>query len=55
MKASNHPTGITAAGATLLVIVAKQLGLELSAEEAAIVVGAIASIVSVFTPRATNG
>lgn len=51
MKPSNHPTGITAAVVTLLVIVAKQIGLDLDAEQAAIIVGAISAIVSAFTPR----
>jgi hypothetical protein len=51
---SNHPAGITAAAASILVIVAKKAGVELTVEEAVIVVGALASIVSVFTPRVSG-
>lgn len=46
-----HPTGVSTAVATLLVIVAAKLGVDLAAEEAALIVGAVATIVSKFTPR----
>jgi hypothetical protein len=51
---SKRPTGITAAVASLLVIVAAQIGLDLSAEEAAAVIGALSAVVSWFTPRVTE-
>lgn len=46
-----RPTGTTAALIALIVFVAEKAGLGLSAEEAAVIVGGIAALVSVFTPR----
>jgi len=46
-----HPTGLAASGAAVLVIVASKAGVDLTAEEAAIVVGFVAALVSRFTPR----
>lgn len=51
MKPRNHPTGLTALATSALVIVASKLGVELTAEEAAIFVGLVSALVSVFTPR----
>lgn len=46
-----RPTGSTAAIASLVVLVASWLGVELTAEAAAIVIGAVTTLVSLFTPR----
>lgn len=51
MKAQNHPTGITALAASALTIIAAKLGLDLTAQEAAVFVGLAAAIVSYFSPR----
>lgn len=51
MKASNHPTGITALAASALVIVAQKIGVDLTPEQAGIFVALAAAIVSYFTPR----
>jgi ABC-type xylose transport system permease subunit len=51
VKASNHPTGIAAAVAMIMVIVAQQFSIDLSPEVAAGIVGLVAAIVSKFTPR----
>lgn len=47
----NHPTGLAATGAAVLVIVCRKAGVDLSGDEAAIVVAFVAGVVSVFTPR----
>jgi hypothetical protein len=51
---TNHPTGIAGVLASLLVIVAGQLGLDLSAEQAVAIVGAITAVVSAFSPRVVD-
>jgi hypothetical protein len=51
MKPSNHPTGIAAAAASVLVIVAQVAGVDVSPEVAAGIVGLVAAVVSRFTPR----
>ena len=48
---NNHPTGLSAAAATVIVWIATQAGLEVTPEVAAAFVGVIAGIVSYFTPR----
>lgn len=48
---SNRPTGTAAAFATLLVLILSLVGVDLPAEAAVSIVGAIAALVSVFTPR----
>ena len=50
MKA--RPTGTTASIAALIVLIAGYAGLEMTAEQAAVIVGGLAAIVSYFTPRA---
>lgn len=47
----DHPTGLATAVATLATFIAVKLGLELSPEEAVVIPGAVAVIVSYFTPR----
>lgn len=49
--AANHPAGLTGLLTTVVIIIAGKLGVELTAEEGAIFVGALVSIVSLFTPR----
>lgn len=51
MSPRRHPTGLTALATSATVIVAAKLGVDLTAEEAAIFVGLAAAIVSTFTPR----
>ena len=51
MSPRQHPTGLVALGTSALVIVAAKLGLDLTAEEAAVFVGLAAALVSKFTPR----
>lgn len=46
-----RPAGTAGAVSALLVLVATKLGVELSAADAAVIVGAVASIVSIFNPR----
>lgn len=48
---TTRPTGATAAIAGLLVTVAAAAGLDISPEAAASIVGGVAAVVSVFTPR----
>lgn len=50
-RLAQHPTGIATAVATLVVIALNKLGVELTAEESAAVVGAVAVLVSAVTPR----
>jgi hypothetical protein len=46
-----RPTGTTAAIAAMVVVIVSKAGLDLTAEEAAVIVGGLAAIVSIFTPR----
>lgn len=48
---NNHPAGLSAAAATVIVWAATQAGLDVSPEVAAAFVGLIAGVVSYFTPR----
>lgn len=52
-KAQNHPTGLSAAAATVIVWIATQAGLDVTPEVAAAFVGVIAGVVSYFSPRVT--
>jgi hypothetical protein len=49
--AQRHPTGLAGALTTIVVVIAAKSGVELSPTEAALIVGAITTIVSYFTPR----
>ena len=49
--AQKHPAGLTALATTALVMLAQRLDVELSADEAAVIVGLAAAVVSLFTPR----
>jgi hypothetical protein len=51
---SNHPTGIAGVLASLLVIVAGQLGLDITETQAVAIVGAIVALVSAFSPRVVD-
>lgn len=46
-----RPAGSTAALASLIVLIASWLGLDMTAEQAAIVIGGLTTLVSLFTPR----
>lgn len=46
-----RPTGTTASIAAALVAIAALAGVEISAEAAAAIIGGIAALVSLFTPR----
>lgn len=46
-----HPTGVAAFGATVLIWIAGQAGLEIPPDVAAAIVGLAAAGVSCFTPR----
>lgn len=47
-----HPTGAAAAGATIFVLLwNKFTHMDFGAEEGAILIGAVATLVSAFTPR----
>lgn len=49
--AKRRPAGATAAISALLVLIAGRLGVDLTAEDAAIVIGGLTALVSLFTPR----
>ena len=51
---SKRPAGLTAVAASLLVIVAKQAGLDLSEQEAALIVTGLTAIVSALYPRVAH-
>lgn len=46
-----RPAGSTAALSSLVVLIAGWCGLDLTAEQAAIVIGGLTTLVSLFTPR----
>lgn len=46
-----RPAGSTAAIASLVVLIASWCGLDVTAEQAAVLIGGVTAIVSVFTPR----
>lgn len=48
----SRPVGTTASIAALLVLVAGWAGLDITADQAAVIIGGISAIVSIFTPRA---
>lgn len=48
---ANHPTGIVVVLASAAVVIAKWCGVEISAEEAAVVIGALGAVASLFNPR----
>lgn len=50
-----RPAGSTAAIAALLVVVLSWLGIDLTAEAAATIVGGLAAIVSIFYPLEVDG
>lgn len=50
-KVKQHPAGVSAALAGALVVVARKFGVEFTADEAGILVAAVAAVVSVFHPR----
>jgi hypothetical protein len=47
-----RPTGTTTSIAALLVLIASYAGLEVTAEQAAVIIGGVAALVATFTPRA---
>lgn len=50
--AANHPTGVsTVLAGALVVIASKAFGVDLSAEDAAIIVAAVGAVVSWLSPR----
>lgn len=51
MSPRQHPAGLSALAATGLVLLAARFQVELSGEEAAVLVGLVAGLVSKFTPR----
>lgn len=51
MSPRQHPTGLAALASAGLVLLAVRCGVEVSAEEAAIIVGLVGGIVSKFSPR----
>lgn len=53
-QAAKRPTGLAGILAPAGVIIAKKLGVELSVEEAVILIGAIVGTVSFFSPRTTE-
>jgi len=52
-KAQQHPTGIAALLSSAVVLVLARAGVDLSAEESAVVIGLVTAAVSIFTPRTT--
>lgn len=46
-----RPTGTAGVITAALVVIASKLGLDLTAEEASVIVGAIVAVVSYLTPR----
>lgn len=55
MNRREHPTGLAALAAAACVLAARRLNVELSADEAAVLVGLVAGLVSKFTPRNVGG
>lgn len=51
LHAKNHPTGLTGVVTSALVVIASKLGVELTAVEASIIIGAVVAVVSYLTPR----
>jgi hypothetical protein len=47
----NHPTGLAGLGASILLLVLHQAGVKLTYDQAVVIVGAVVSVVSLFTPR----
>lgn len=47
----NHPTGIAGLAASLLLLVLHKAGVKLTYEQAVGIVGAVVTVVSLFTPR----
>lgn len=48
---NRHPTGISTVAVSAVLLIAKRIGVELSTEEALVIVGLVAGVVSKFTPR----
>lgn len=46
-----RPAGSTAALASLVVLIASWCGFDLTAEAAAVIIGGVTALVSLFTPR----
>lgn len=55
MSPRQHPTGLAALAAAGVVLLARRFRVELTADEAAVLVGLCAAVVSKFTPRNPSG
>jgi hypothetical protein len=49
--AQQHPTGIVGTLAAAAVVIASWFGADISATDAAVVIGALVAVASLFTPR----
>jgi hypothetical protein len=47
----NHPTGIAGAVVAILLLIAPHVGIHLTQDQAVAIVGAVVTIVSLFSPR----
>lgn len=54
-RARQHPTGLAALAASAVILVAARFRVEITGEEAAVLVGLVAGVVSHFTPRTRDG